>query len=99
VIYYNDEYDGGNLTFPNYNLSIKPEAGSIVMFKSSDLDNEHEALPNIGVKYITPHFWRMGPSQGFVPYGSSRVEVPEVITNDFHNLKTVEETKKRIFGK
>jgi hypothetical protein len=98
VIYYNDNYDSGDLIFPNYNLTIKPEPGSIVMFKSCDLDNEHEALPNVGVKYISPHFWRMGPSQGFVPYGSIDLKVPEVITNDFNNLKTVEENKKRIFG-
>lgn len=98
VIYYNDKYDGGDLNFPNYGLSIKPEAGSIVMFKSCDLDNEHEALPNVGVKYITPHFWRMGPSQGFVPYGSSEVEPPKNITNDFYNLESVEEKKREIFG-
>lgn len=98
VIYYNDDYSDGYLNFPNYNLQIKPELGSIVMFKSCDLDNEHEAVPNIGVKYITPHFWRMGPSQGFVPYGSQKVEVPENITNDFYNLEVVEKNKKEIFG-
>jgi hypothetical protein len=98
VIYYNDDYSDGYLYFPNYNLQIKPESGSIIMFKSSDLDNEHEAVPNIGFKYITPHFWRMGPSQGFVPWGFKDVKLPEDITNDFYNLETVERNKKRIFG-
>jgi hypothetical protein len=98
VIYYNDDYDEGYLNFPNYDFKIKPKAGSIVMFKSSDLDNEHEAVPNIGVKYITPHFWRMGPSQGFVPWGLKNVEVPENITNDFYNLEAVEKRKAEIFG-
>ena len=97
VIYYNNDYNDGYLNFPSYNLQIKPESGSIVMFKSSDLDNEHEAVPNIGIKYITPHFWRMGPSQGFVPYGSQRVEVPENVTNDFYNLEAVEKKKKEIW--
>ena len=98
VIYYNDDYENGELYFPNYDLKIKPEAGSVVMFKSSDPENDHEALPANGYKYITPHFWRMGPSQGFVPYGSQKVEVPENVTNDFYNLESVEKKKKEIFG-
>ncbi|MGA1046811.1 MAG: 2OG-Fe(II) oxygenase [Minisyncoccia bacterium] len=68
VIYLNDDYTGGELDFPELGLMFKPEAGSIVMFKSSDVDNIHQAAPSDNYKYIIPHFWRMGPSQGFVPF-------------------------------
>jgi len=94
VIYYNDDYEGGELKFVKHNLTIKPEAGSIIMFKSSDLENEHEALYPKGYKYITPHFWRMGPSQGFIPYGTKIEDSTKNITHDFLNLKNVEEKRK-----
>jgi len=96
VIYYNDDYENGELYFPNYDLKIKPEAGSVVMFKSSDPENDHEALPANGYKYITPHFWRMGPSQGFIPYGENLEDFLSSITltNESDNLKSVDERKK-----
>lgn len=68
VIYLNDNYKGGELNFPELYLTFKPEAGSIVMFKSSDPDHVHQAQKSDAPKYIIPHFWRMGPSQGFIPF-------------------------------
>lgn len=81
VIYLNDDYNDGELHFTELNLKIKPEAGSIIMFKSNDTDTVHQADPSDGYKYIIPHFWRMGPSQGFIPFG---VEVD----NYFDELKS-----------
>lgn len=101
VFYFNDDYKGGELVFNKIKVTIKPEAGSVVMFKSCDPENSHFTHPNIGYKYIIPYFWRMGPSQGFVPYGTDMdsfvdfVSKEENITNDFENLKVVEEIKKR----
>lgn len=94
VIYYNDDYVGGELFFLNHGIKIKPESGSIIMFKSSDLDNEHEALNTDGYKFISPHFWRMGPSQGFVPFGTDIQDHIKEITHDFYNLQIVENNKK-----
>ena len=100
VIYYNDDYENGELYFPGYDLKIKPEAGSVVMFKSSDAENDHEALPANGYKYITPHFWRMGPSQGFIPYGENLEDFLSSITltNESNNLKSVDERKKEFLS-
>lgn len=70
VIYLNDNYNGGELNFPELDITFKPKAGSIVMFKSSDVDNIHQASKADNYKYIIPHFWRMGPSQGFIPFGT-----------------------------
>lgn len=51
VMYLNDDYEGGELWFPNFDLKIKPEYGDIVMFPSTYI-YAHAALPVIsGVKY------------------------------------------------
>lgn len=34
--YITDDYEGGHLEFPKHNLSIKPEAGSIIIFPSDE---------------------------------------------------------------
>lgn len=35
VAFLNDDFTGGNLTFPRFDISIKPKAGNIVMFPSN----------------------------------------------------------------
>jgi prolyl 4-hydroxylase len=35
LIYLNDDFEGGELIFPRQNLTIKPEAGMVVMFPAS----------------------------------------------------------------
>ncbi len=93
VIYLNDNYNGGEIDFYNLNLRIKPVAGSIIMFKSSDPYHEHGTKPADDYKYMSPYFWRMGPSQGFIPYGTSVEEYFEYfddeknITDDFETLQ------------
>lgn len=58
VLYLNDNYEGGEINFPNQNIKIKPEAGSIVIFPSVE-PYYHESLPVIsGIKYMSPGFWR-----------------------------------------
>jgi predicted 2-oxoglutarate/Fe(II)-dependent dioxygenase YbiX len=55
VLYLNDNYEGGELNFPNHNITIKPEAGSLVIFPSKYL---HESkIIKSGVKYMAPGFW------------------------------------------
>lgn len=51
VSYPNDDYEGGELYFPKLNLTIKPEAGDIVIFPSTYLFS-HVAKPvKSGTKY------------------------------------------------
>lgn len=40
VIYINDNYEGGELVFPQHNLSIKPKAGTMITFPGTS-DYEH----------------------------------------------------------
>jgi len=68
VIYYNSSYTGGEIVFPKIGIELKPEAGSIILFKSMEKQFLHFTNPTTkdsSYKYISPHFWRMGPSQGY----------------------------------
>lgn len=56
VVYLNDNYEGGNIVFPNQNLDIKPEAGSMIIFPSYE-PYVHDPKPVIsGYKYMSPVF-------------------------------------------
>jgi Rps23 Pro-64 3,4-dihydroxylase Tpa1-like proline 4-hydroxylase len=61
VTYLNDDYEGGELEFPNHGIKIKPEAGSIIIFPSSQpyLHVSHNIKS--GWKYMSPTFWLNKP--------------------------------------
>ena len=51
IMYLNDDYEGGELFFPYFQLKFKPEAGDIVLFPSTYIF-AHAALPvTSGTKY------------------------------------------------
>lgn len=51
VVYLNDDYEGGDIYFPRFNLKIKPQAGDIVVFPSTYV-YEHSSEDIIsGTKY------------------------------------------------
>jgi hypothetical protein len=57
VLYLNDNYRGGELEFPNQGFSIKPEAGSMILFPSTQ-PYVHDPKPAQGAeRYICPVFW------------------------------------------
>lgn len=57
VLYLNDDYSGGELEFPNQGFSIKPEAGSMIIFPSVE-PYIHNPKPAYGAeRYISPVFW------------------------------------------
>jgi predicted 2-oxoglutarate/Fe(II)-dependent dioxygenase YbiX len=59
VCYLNDDYQGGEIRFAEQDVTIKPEAGSIVVFPSKP-PFFHESMPVIsGCKYISPGFWNI----------------------------------------
>jgi len=56
VLYLNDNYTGGDLSFPEQGIKIKPEAGSLVIFPSVK-PYFHASTPLIsGNKYMCPAF-------------------------------------------
>jgi hypothetical protein len=51
ILYLNDEYDGGYLTFRDHNIAIKPEAGTLMVFDVG-IDNVHAVTEvKSGVRY------------------------------------------------
>ena len=57
VLYLNDNYSGGELSYVNLNLSIKPEAGSLMIFKTGP-KYLHEVKTVLGntPRYCLPAF-------------------------------------------
>lgn len=56
VIYLNDDYEGGNICFPEQGLDIKPKAGSMIIFPSYP-PYYHDPKPvTKGTKYMCPVF-------------------------------------------
>ena len=52
VLFLNDDYQGGELHFPNQDISIKPEAGMLVLFPSNFLFIHGSKPITEGRKYI-----------------------------------------------
>jgi predicted 2-oxoglutarate/Fe(II)-dependent dioxygenase YbiX len=54
VLYLNNDYEGGEIYFKNQNISLKPTAGSLILFPSQQ-PFEHESKMIIsGYKYMVP---------------------------------------------
>ena len=52
LIYLNDDYEGGELEFPNFKIKIKPKSGMVILFPSN-YAYAHIAHPVIsGEKYV-----------------------------------------------
>lgn len=57
LIYINDDYDGGEIFFPNQDIKFKPEAGSLVFFPG-DVNYLHGVTEvTQGIRYTMPNFW------------------------------------------
>jgi len=65
ILYFNDDYEGGELHFPRLNLQIRPKKGSGVFFTygnnpDADANLIHESKINTGnAKYMLPVFMRV----------------------------------------
>lgn len=57
LVYLNDDYEGGEIYFPNQGLSFKPSAGSLVFFPG-DVNYLHGVTAvERGTRYTMPNFW------------------------------------------
>jgi predicted 2-oxoglutarate/Fe(II)-dependent dioxygenase YbiX len=57
VLYLNDNYEGGELSFEKQGVSIKPSAGSLIAFPSIAPYYHESKKINSGIKYMSPGFW------------------------------------------
>lgn len=57
VLYLNDDYDGGEIYFPNQNIEIKPKPNTLVFFPGT-LEFLHGVNPiTKGIRYTLTSFW------------------------------------------
>ena len=57
VLYLNDDYEGGEISFPNQDVEIKPSAGSMIIFPSIEPYVHNPKIVTSGEKYMVPIFW------------------------------------------
>jgi hypothetical protein len=59
VLYLNDNYDGGEINFPNLKNSVrvKPEAGSIIFFPSNFVFVHSVSEVSNGIRYALPNWY------------------------------------------
>lgn len=57
LFYINDDYEGGELYFPNQNIKFKPKAGAAYFFPG-DMNYIHGVTEiKSGIRYTVPFFW------------------------------------------
>lgn len=57
LVYLNDDYDGGELYFPDHNFSIKPEAGTLICLKGDEHSLHGVKKVESGIRYTVSLFW------------------------------------------
>lgn len=64
-LYLNDDFDGGELNFKNFNLSIKPKIGSYAIFDGGH-ENVHEVTTVLkNDRYTVGSFWDDRPEESY----------------------------------
>lgn len=56
ILYINDNYQGGTINFEQYNYSVKPKSGSLVMFPGNKYYAHSVGKVISGIRYTSP-FW------------------------------------------
>lgn len=57
ILYLNDDYEGGELYFPDHNIKIKPEAGMFVTFPGGHENIHGVTVVTEGTRYTMVSFW------------------------------------------
>lgn len=64
LFYLNDDYEGGELYFPDHGIQFKPKAGSAYFFPG-DLNYLHGVTEiTSGIRYVCPFFWTILEHKG-----------------------------------
>jgi predicted 2-oxoglutarate/Fe(II)-dependent dioxygenase YbiX len=58
VIYFNDDYEGGELSFPKLNTKIKPKTRELIIFSQIEDEYYHEVKRiKEGIRYSSATWW------------------------------------------
>ena len=72
VYYINDDYEGGEINFPDHNLMIKPKANSLILFPGNE-NYWHETLKVVGKdRYTSTKFFKFTGSKFHGRYGDGK---------------------------
>jgi len=90
IFYINDDYEGGEICFPDYNLEIKPEAGSVVFFPSNSKYIHAVKKVIKGDRYAVPSLWYSEKAvilNSIAPYPYAQEIVEKQFMNKFVESK------------
>lgn len=57
VLYYNNNYTGGEICFPNQDLFIKPKPGTFICFPAEDNFPHEVKVITEGIRWCSTNFW------------------------------------------
>lgn len=71
VLYLNDNYEGGEIYFPNQNVQLKPKPNTLVFFPGT-LEYLHGVYPiTNGIRYTLTSFWTYNKKFNMTGYDNS----------------------------
>jgi hypothetical protein len=57
VLYLNEDFDGGEICFPNQGINLKPKPGMLAIFPANQEFVHFVTRVNSGFRYTVPQFW------------------------------------------
>jgi len=63
LMYPNDAYDGGTITFPEYNIVVKPQPGDMIMFPGNNAYRHTVEKVLSGTRYTMPSWYSFDVKQ------------------------------------
>lgn len=64
IIYINDDYEGGELYFPNQDIQFKPKKGAVYFFPGDKNYVHGVTVLESGIRYTCPFFWTINSHKG-----------------------------------
>lgn len=87
LIYYNNNYVGGEVIFPRIGVTVSPNAGDILMFSSVDPDLIHHTnAVTEGNKIFTLQLWQDGATKGYYRKANAPKTHSSHLTEGANNL-------------
>lgn len=78
LMYPNDEYTGGEITFPDYDLVVKPLPGDMIMFPGNGAYKHTVEKVTSGIRYTMPSWYSFDVNQKINPDGKKYSYVDSV---------------------